>query len=98
MPYHYTFLDSVEREGDTELVSEVFHTQAELDAACLEAYRLAKEHNEANPDLGGDGLPYEGDDHEPDDGQVLALLTEQVFPDLEYVRTSGYLANPRGRY
>ena len=96
MRYCYTFLDSVEREQDIELTSDVFHTQQELDDASREAYLLAKEHNAANPELDEDGEPYE-DDSEPDDGQVLEFLTEQVLPDLEYVKTSGYLMNPRGR-
>ena len=95
MRYHYTFLDSVEREGDVGLTSDTLHTQAELDAACKEAYRLALEHNLANPEAGEDGEVFDDPAYAtPDDSQVLHYLTTAVLPDLVYVGNDGYLSTP----
>lgn len=96
MRYHYVFLDSVERDGDVELSSDTLHTQAELDEACREAYRIAERHNAANPETDEEGIPYGGADAcPPDDSQVLQILKETVLPDLAYVPTSGYMSIPR---
>lgn len=95
MRYHYTWLDSIDRDGDVELTSDTHHSEAQLEAAADEAYRLALAYNRANPETDEDGIPFEGHDL-PDESQVLHYLTTVVLPDLAYRHTDARVMMPRG--